>query len=56
LSAAALEKLRRETMSQKTFRDFRFTGTRENAARKRDSASSLITKTNDAAVLHSDNR
>ena len=32
LSSAAREKLRRETMSQKIFRDLRFMGTRETAA------------------------
>jgi hypothetical protein len=35
LSAAALEKLWRDTMSQKIFRDFRFTGIRPQAAQKR---------------------
>jgi hypothetical protein len=34
LSAAAFEKLRRETMSQKIFRDFRFTGIRNKSGPK----------------------
>jgi hypothetical protein len=56
LSSAAREKLRRETMSQKTFRDLRFTEIRALRPQDRDLASSVITKTNDAALHHSESK